>query len=94
MATPQEGGAEEVAEGIRQHDLRDRDRLLTVSEIADYLQVKPKTVYTWVSKGIIPCIRKGKHLVRFRREKVDKWLGEFEQRGRRTRRLHEPGGCQ
>lgn len=68
----------------------DRDRLWTVHEVAEYLQVKPRTIYTWVSEGVIPCIRKGKHMVRFRKEKVDKWLAAFEQRGRRTRRLTAP----
>jgi len=64
-----------------------RDRLLTVEEVARYLQVKPKTVYNWVSLGLIPCIRKGNGLVRFQLNKVDKWLAGFEQKGRKTRRI-------
>ena len=64
---------------------------MTVPEVAEYLQVKPKTIYTWVSKGVIPCVRKGKHLVRFRREKVDRWLGGYEQRGRRSQKLPAAG---
>ncbi len=36
------------------------DKLLTVKEVADMLNVKPKTVYQWAELGQIPCIRLGK----------------------------------
>lgn len=49
-------------------------RLLTVRELADLLQVPPKTIYTWRYKGIGPrAVPIGKYL-RFRPEDVGAWL--------------------
>lgn len=72
---------------IQQHRPSQRDRLLTVEEIADYIQVKPKTIYNWASLGIIPCIRMNKRIVRFKLEKVIKWLAGYEQKGRGTYKI-------
>jgi len=83
----QDGRVEQGAANTKPKHFINRDRLLTVAEIAEYIQVKPKTIYTWVSQGIIPCIRKDRRIVRFRLDKIDRWLTEFEQRGRRTRRI-------
>jgi len=63
------------------------DKLLTVKQIADYLQINPMTVYKWTSQGRIPCIKLSGNLVRFDMEKVKKWLATMEQKGRRTRRI-------
>jgi excisionase family DNA binding protein len=50
--------------------------LLTVQELADLLQVPPKTVYTWRYKGVgPPALPIGKYL-RFRAEDVAAWLEE------------------
>ena len=46
------------------------DRLLTVDEIADYLNVKKSWVYEQVGKRTIPVKRIGKYL-RFRISEVD-----------------------
>ena len=67
--------------------MKPNDQLLTVKQIADYLQINPMTVYKWISQGRIPCIKLSGHLVRFDLEKVKKWLGTMEQKGRRTRRI-------
>jgi len=48
------------------------DKLLTVKQIADYLQIKPKTIYKWTSQGRIPCIKFSGRCVRFDLEKVKK----------------------
>lgn len=51
-------------------------RLLTVQELADLLQVPPKTVYTWRYKGVgPPAVPIGRYL-RFRVEDVAVWLEE------------------
>lgn len=50
------------------------DRLLTVDDLAAYLHVSKKTVYTWQHRRTgPPYVRAGKHL-RFRASAVDKWL--------------------
>lgn len=46
------------------------DRLLTVEEIAHYLNVKKSWIYEQVGKRAIPCKRIGKYL-RFRISEVD-----------------------
>lgn len=51
-------------------------QLLTVQELADYLQVPVQTIYAWRHKGNAPPgLRVGRH-VRFQREDVDRWLKE------------------
>ena len=48
--------------------------LMSVPELAAYLQVPEATVYAWRSRGQAPpCYRVGRWL-RFRREEVDDWL--------------------
>lgn len=51
--------------------------LLTVKDVSTWLQVKPATVYVWVSEGKIPALRLG-GLLRFRREDIETWLGECQ----------------
>jgi excisionase family DNA binding protein len=49
-------------------------RLLTVRELADLLQVPPKTIYTWRYKRMgPPAVRIGRYL-RFRAEDITAWL--------------------
>ncbi len=48
--------------------------LMTMREVADYLQVSPCTVRRLVEKQGLPAVRAGRQL-RFRREDVDGWLG-------------------
>jgi len=45
---------------------------LNVKQVAELLQVKPRTVYSWVYKRSIPFERKGGSL-RFRLEAIEKW---------------------
>lgn len=50
-------------------------KLLTVRELADYLQVPPQTVYTWRHRGEgPPAIKVGRRHLRFREEDVQAWL--------------------
>jgi len=63
--------------------------LLSIEELAAYLQVPVATVRTWrVRGGGPPGYRVGKH-VRYRREDVDTWLeqrADAQARHRRSRR--------
>ena len=61
------------------------DRLLTVEQLADWLQVKPRTIYGWVHEGYIPVIKLGT-LVRFDQASVIAWLKKREEPGRAARR--------
>jgi excisionase family DNA binding protein len=55
-------------------------KLLTIKEIAEYLQVKTSTIYQWTHQGYIPHIKLGNH-VRFRINRIDKWLDKNEIKG-------------
>ncbi len=56
-------------------------KLLTVKEIAEYLQVKRSTIYQWTHQNYIPHIKIGNHL-RFKLRQVDKWLEKKEVKGK------------
>ena len=62
------------------------DRLLTVDDLADWLQVKPRTVYQWVHEGYIPVIKLGS-LVRFDQASVKEWVRKRETPGRINKRV-------
>lgn len=50
------------------------DRLLTLEEVAGYLQVPVKTLYDWRHRGRGPTgLRVGRY-VRYRQADVDAWL--------------------
>jgi excisionase family DNA binding protein len=48
-------------------------RLLTATELARYLQIHIKTVYTWVARGELPSIRIGGRL-RFSPDDILRWV--------------------
>jgi hypothetical protein len=45
-------------------ELRGSVRFLTLTEVAAIHCVEPKTVYQWITKGWLPAVRNGNHLVR------------------------------
>lgn len=52
----------------------DHDRLLTVNETSDFLQVPVDTLYAWKYKGYGPPAAKvGRHL-RYRLRDVEAWI--------------------
>ena len=53
--------------------LEEEKRLLTISEVAEFLQMNSMTVYSWVKDGKIPAFKIGK-VWRFRKTEIDKWL--------------------
>lgn len=53
--------------------------MLTPEEIAEYLQVKPQTVWRMIRRGDLPAIRVGR-VYRVQRQDFDDWLKQ-----RRTR---------
>ena len=57
---------------------------MTVEEVADYLQVKPSTIYQWTHTGFIPHVKLGNR-GRFRLCQVDEWIERKAKDGRLTR---------
>ncbi len=50
--------------------------MLTVKELSAWLNIKPSTLYLWVSQNKIPC-RRIHGLVRFEPEAIQTWLNSF-----------------
>ena len=51
----------------------DNNKLLEAKDVAEMLNVKLTTVYTWALEGYLPAFKFGK-LVRFRRNDVLEWI--------------------
>ena len=55
------------------------DRLLTAKELADILAISPKTLYNYVTRGMIPYFKIESN-VRFRAREVAEWLRQHPGR--------------
>lgn len=53
--------------------------MMTIKELADYLAVKPLTIYKHVGQGRIPGFKVGSHW-RFRKESIEAWIKAQEDR--------------
>jgi excisionase family DNA binding protein len=51
------------------------DRIMTLEEVAEYLRVKPQTIYTWAQENKIPAAKIGREW-RFRKAVIDKWFDD------------------
>jgi PTS system nitrogen regulatory IIA component len=51
------------------------EQLMSVRELAEYLNVNISTVYMWSQKGQIPAMKIGT-MWRYRRSEIDEWLNE------------------
>jgi len=60
----------------------DTERLWTLQDVAEYLQIKERTIYNWAQNGKIPGFKLG-NTWRFKREDIDLWI---EERKRDTSR--------
>lgn len=49
--------------------------IMTLEEVAEYLRLKPQTIYTWAQEKKIPAAKIGKEW-RFRRSVIDKWFDQ------------------
>jgi excisionase family DNA binding protein len=63
------------------------DRLLTLTEVAEFLQVKERTLYEWARKDAIPSFKLG-NAWRFKKDDIDRWI---EERKRKTLRIQSGG---
>jgi excisionase family DNA binding protein len=60
---------------------------MTVDEVAEYLQVKKKTIRNWTSEGKIPYVKLGS-AVRYRKVQIDNWIVAKEKKSKRKRATH------
>ena len=52
------------------------ENLLTIDELSEWLAIEKSTIYAWTSKKIIPHIKLGKKMLRFRVNEILDWLSE------------------
>lgn len=57
------------------------EKLLTIKDLSELLQVSPKTIYQWTHTGFIPHYKLPKG-VRFRMADIEKWLKTIKTIGR------------
>jgi excisionase family DNA binding protein len=53
------------------------EKLLTIRELAERLNIAEGTAYHWLSQGRLKCIRFSKRCVRFRECDIEQLLGEL-----------------
>jgi len=57
---------------ILKYDGKMYPEIMTIKQVAEYLQVDEKTIYRLAQKGEIPCFKIG-YTWRFK-ERIDKWI--------------------
>jgi len=62
--------------------------VLNIDELADYLKIPKSTLYKLVREGKLPCQKVGRHW-RFRKEAIDRWLDERNNRDNQSSREEE-----
>jgi excisionase family DNA binding protein len=60
------------------------EKLLTIRELAERLNIAEGTAYHWLSEGRLKCVRFSKRCVRFRDSDVQELLDQLADAGRNT----------
>jgi excisionase family DNA binding protein len=55
--------------------MENEDKIMTLEEVADYLRLKPQTIYSWAQEKKIPAAKLGKEW-RFKKSIIDRWFNE------------------
>jgi len=50
-----------------------KNDIMTLEEVAEYLRLKPQTIYTWAQSQKIPAAKLGKEW-RFKKSIIDEWF--------------------
>ena len=56
----------------------EEEEFLTVKEVAEWLRLTPRTIYSWVKQGRLKVYHVGEQL-RFRREDIDALLKGYDR---------------
>ncbi len=51
------------------------EQLMSVKDVAQYLQVDMSTIYLWSQRGQMPAMKVGR-MWRYRRAEIDAWLNQ------------------
>ena len=57
----------------------EQDKLFSIDEAAEFLNLARQTLYGFTSKRLIPFIKRGKKLY-FRKSELEKWLSEGKRK--------------
>jgi len=60
-----------------------------IRQLANYLNIKPATLYAWAAQGKIPSL-KLHGLLRFRQDEIDEWLESCERTSPPNKRKSHP----
>lgn len=60
-----------------------QEPLMTLSDVATFLQVAERTVYLWAQKGMIPSFKLG-NVWRFKRTDLETWIENCKETTPRT----------
>jgi len=63
-----------------------QEPLMTLSDVASFLQVAERTVYLWAQRGMIPSFKLG-NVWRFKRTDLEKWIEDCKSSTPRTAAL-------
>ena len=61
------------------------DTIMTIDQVAKYLQISAQTVYKWAQEGEIPAAKIGKEW-RFRKRILDEWIDSRIREGQKRSR--------
>ena len=65
------------------------EKLLTINDLSNLLQVSKRTIYQWTHTGFIPHYKLPRG-VRFRPSEVEKWIQKRKKKGRASYKLDIP----
>ena len=54
-------------------------KFFSIKELSSYIGIKPKTIYSWLGKSVIPHYRI-QGLIRFKVQEIDNWLKSCHKR--------------
>ena len=58
--------------------------IMTVKQVAGYLQVNERTIYRMAQNGEIPCF-KVRDAWRFKKDKIDQWIEEYDNNSKKIK---------
>ncbi len=60
---------------------KEKDKILSIQEASDFLNLAKQTLYSFTSKNVIPFLKKGKKLY-FRKSDLINWLSEGKRKSK------------
>ena len=63
------------------------EKLLTISQVAEVLQVSRSLIYKWVHYDFVPHIKIG-NVLRFRESELIRWIKRRSQNGRNSQKIN------